>query len=397
MLLLVWLPLISGDIVSGTKPQNSFICGCPADNAAGGGKPTRTLTLDPSTGLYTLHLGDSSTLPSAPYRLFHDGQWLNSTKGEGLELQSPAISRSGNDQHGEWSAIELHWHLAAVRVAAALHVAPPRTWVTSFRCYNHSGMVVFTQTFPNGLGNAKSPSLSETDSEERSIDRPSTAFPSFGMPRTALGMVTFQGQNAAPTTQVGTWPDATRGGYDGGPFAVFTKDLQEGIVVLSPLTHFMSVLHAKLFEDDALSFGLGGLLNNVPTGFSVDFVASVGYPHNPSQSPESGNQFAGLMARAWMKWGDVLLQQYNQQRTRPDASPWISQLGYSTTGVFHYNPCDCQGNKNTSYCVDDNNPLMPSCHTYEDTLLQVHDYAQSVGIPYRWWCVNSGPNIFIPI
>lgn len=53
------------------------------------------------------------------------------------------------------------------------------------------------------------------------------------------------------------------------------------------------------------------------------------------------------------------------------------------------NPCDCKGNTNRSYCTDGNNPLMPDCHTYEDTLLQVHAYAKAAGIPYRWWLVSA--------
>ena len=32
---------------------------------------------------------------------------------------------------------------------------------------------------------------------------------------------------------------------------------------------------------------------------------------------------------------------------------------------------------------------MPSCHTYEDTLLQVQDDAERVGLPYRWWLIDS--------
>jgi hypothetical protein len=34
---------------------------------------------------------------------------------------------------------------------------------------------------------------------------------------------------------------------------------------------------------------------------------------------------------------------------------------------------------------------MPNCHTYEDTLLQVHAYAEAAGIPYRWWLVSTAP------
>jgi hypothetical protein len=369
-------------LASGGAGSSSFVCSRPAA-AAGATPPTPTLALDTGTGAYTLHLaGAGSSLPSAPYRVLHGGRWLNSTAGEGLELHS-RTARSGSDQHGEWSAVDLRWHLAAAqRAGRAAAASPESVWVTTFRCYNRSGMVVFTQRFPDGLTDTAA-------AGERSINRPSTAFPAFGMPGTTLGMVTFQGQNAAPTTQVGTWPDASRGGYDGGPVAVFTKDLRQGIALLSPLTQFMSVLHAKLFADDALSFGIGGLLRSVPAGFSVDFVVSFSYP--AAAAAEEEDRFAGLMARAWMGWGDVLLRHYNQQRTRPDASPWISQLGYSTTGVFHYNPCDCKGNANRSYCApeDSTNPLMPGCHTYEDSLLQMHAYAKSAGIPYRWWLIDS--------
>jgi hypothetical protein len=32
---------------------------------------------------------------------------------------------------------------------------------------------------------------------------------------------------------------------------------------------------------------------------------------------------------------------------------------------------------------------MPNCHTYEDTILQVHAYAEAANIPYRWWLIDS--------
>ena len=66
-----------------------------------------------------------------------------------------------------------------------------------------------------------------------------------------------------------------------------------------------------------------------------------------------------------------------------------SKLSTLALACLADNPCDCKGNTNRSYCADDNNPLMPNCHTYEDTLLQVHAYAEAAGIPYRWWLIDS--------
>ena len=78
----------------------------------------------------------------------------------------------------------------------------------------------------------------------------------------------------------------------------FQHDLTQGIALLSPLTQFLDTLHAKLFDDDALSFGIGGMITDVPAGFSIDFVASFSYPSAPSQEEEGGDRYAGLMARA---------------------------------------------------------------------------------------------------
>lgn len=331
----------------------SFTCRHPT------GPPT--LTLDASTGNYAIHfrgvvgaeaeiLGGSPTvtLPSAPYRVLHGGSWLNSTAGGGLVLQPPAETRSGHDQHGAWSAVILRWKVMGQQQqqhVRAVSPSSPPTWVTRFRCYNHTGTVVFTQSFPDGLHDTAG-----STQKGRSVNRPSTAFPAFGatvvsfqgshdaLQQQTLGIVTFEGQNAAPTTKVGTWPDTSRGGYDGGPIAVFPQlDLAQGVALLSPLTQFLDTLHAKLFSDDALSFGIGGMITDVPADFSVDFVASFSYPPVPSGA-EGSDRYAGLMAQAWMTWGDFLLEHYQQQRSRPDASPWISQLGYSTTGVFHCKP-----------------------------------------------------------
>ena len=298
-----------------------FACNHPQTGLA-------TLILSPANGSYTVFIGATAghrvALPSAPYRILHGGRWHNSSAGgkQGLTLLA-ATARTGTDPQGPFDAVDLHWSTqpSAATTAGA-------SWVTTFRCYNGSGTVVFAQSFPDGL--------SDQPGGLRDFNVPSTAFPAFGasVPTDSLNVVTFSGQNAAETTQVGMWP--AKGGYEGGPVAFFMPgDLEQGVCVISPLSQFMATLMGHIGSDSA--FGLGGLVHSVPAGFTVDFVLSCSVP--PAASAPAADLFAGLMTHAWMEWGDTLLREYSQQRTAPDASPWISQLGYSTTGVFHCESC----------------------------------------------------------
>ena len=142
-------------------------------------------------------------------------------------------------------------------------------------------------------------------------------------------------------------------------------------------------MHNIPSDNTTLAFGVGGLMAVLPPGFTLDFVAVV------HQRDASATRYSGAAAGAFMRWGDFLLEEYGQVRTPPAANAWISQLGYSTTGTFHYNPCDCPGNRNRSVCPAANNPRMPGCKTYQDTLLQVQSYGERSGIPYRWWLIDS--------
>ena len=156
---------------------------------------------------------------------------------------------------------------------------------------------------------------------------------------------------------------------------------------MSPLHSFMVTEHQAV--NDELRFGLQGLVHSVPPGFATEVVLSAFAPHASDRTTSDRLAHAGTVAAAFMRWGDTLLAANGGVRAAPDVSPWVSQLGYSTTGVFHYNPCDCPDNTNRSACPLANNPLMPGCSTYEDTLVQVKQYADSAGLPYRWWLIDS--------
>ena len=160
-------------------------------------------------------------------------------------------------------------------------------------------------------------------------------------------MITFKDGNAGHTLHAGVFPatylgahreQSVRGGLGGftsGPvaFGLDVGDLASGpLLVLSPLNAFMAALHNIGSANRTLSWGVGGLMAKLPRGYSSDFVAVI---HGHRGSGSNSERYSGAAASAFMAWGDFLLREYGQVRTRPDANAWISQLGYSTTGTFH--------------------------------------------------------------
>ena len=356
---------------------------------------------------------------SGPYVLLLGGRWLSSADGSLV----PAATTSGalgngSDAHGRFTSLTLGWRPAAAAfvggvgtttaAAAPDDTAAAALWLTSFRCYEEtpgSGRtaVVFSQHFPAGLHDAPG--------GPRDFQRPSSRFPSFRAASLAgRPMITFKDGNAGHTLHAGLFPGTYLGkhrqqtvhgglgGFTSGPllFGIDSKTLASGgCFVISPLNTFLAALHNIDGANDTLtlSFGVGGLMSKLPQGYTSEFVAVVHQPLDDSLAqPALGllaDRYSGSAARAFVSWGNFLLEEYGQERTRPDANAWISHLGYSTTGTFHYNPCDCPSNLNRSYCPGGNNSRMPGCHTYEDTLLHVQAYAKEAGIPYRWWLIDS--------
>lgn len=108
-----------------------------------------------------------------------------------------------------------------------------------------------------------------------------------------------------------------------------------------------------------LSYGLAGLIEKVPPGFSIETIMVLGTGPNA----------------AIRKWGRLLTSRYNKS-VDEDADFTTTHLGYDTDNgaYYYYNP--------------------EAGKTYAQTLLDVHAYAKKVGIPYRhvqldsWWYIK---------
>ena len=124
-----------------------------------------------------------------------------------------------------------------------------------------------------------------------------------------------------------------------------------------------------------LTYGLMGGVASVPKGFELEYVLVAG------EGPNA----------AVRRWGGLLTSRYN--KTNPRNNDYTTtHLGYDTDNgaYYYYNP--------------------ETGKTYDQTLLDVHAYAERVGIPYKhvqldsWWYIKGagggtkswtpGPNTF---
>jgi len=145
-----------------------------------------------------------------------------------------------------------------------------------------------------------------------------------------------------------------------GP-VMFYNDKFETVIV-SPADHFMvSMITQK--GKDRFQIGLEGDLKSIPAGFKHPIIF----------------YFGKGIRNSFVNWGDILLQWYGQKRDDLYADVGLSYLGYWTdNGAYYY--------YNTEKGMN-----------YEETLLAVKADADRLGVPFKyfqvdsWWYFKSGP------
>jgi hypothetical protein len=120
-------------------------------------------------------------------------------------------------------------------------------------------------------------------------------------------------------------------------------------------------------------------------------VAEDGVPTDAvtANSITGGGGGGGGYTEALMHWGDAMLALGNsgKQRSRSDAAPMLSHLGYSTTAFYFYDP------------IGSNDGSVANV-SYADTIVAVDHYAQAAGIPVHHyqldsWCVPPPTPLFL--
>ena len=309
-------------IAAATTPSESktIVCGFQDDaDPAGLNANAREIHVDDQYGNYTIYLNPRARLDqltSDTYRILHNNVWYDSA-GKGtfkLKLKEVVVTQPDSSM----KKISIYWTWGNTDA---------NVWVTSFKCDqvpSQGKNLMFEQFFPNGLSHAP---LRDNEKSIRNIDMPSTVFPSFVAPR-GIRVATFFGQNAAMSTHYGKWPDAYMGGYLGGPVALFSNNDNgnkgvDSVVILSAFSHPMLGTHNLIDPDKpVLGFGMGGLIQEIPEKFSIEFILSEPTEFSKLDINAGADQSAGKIARAFLQWGNKLIENsYGKfERTLPDAN-----------------------------------------------------------------------------
>ena len=234
-----------------------------------------------------------------------------STSDGSLKLVKPAEKVTGSDPKlGSYEGYQMTW--------AAGDSTP---FVTEIQVFSSSNIVVFEQSFPEGLKG-----VGQADLESTLL----SGFPTFSTASAAgdaatppLGYLTFSGRfleaSRAGQWTGGSYPD----GRSAGPLALFDAEMRSAVVV-GPLNNFMAASFGSdgtMCAGKTMCMGLMGSLSELPPGFKHSTIMMVG----------SGQQPTPGVAGAVKEWGNLMLGYYGKDPAKARAAdPSLHVLGFST-------------------------------------------------------------------
>ncbi|CAG5115344.1 unnamed protein product, partial [Candidula unifasciata] len=203
-----------------------------------------------------------------------------------------------------------------------------------------------------------------TNTSAQDLDRVISTFPSFRLSPVPLraGYLSFAGDLVGYSRMaIGRFlTDINfRTGMQGGPVVIF--DNTSNAVVISPLSQFMAA-SSYIQRGQQIGWGIMGMVNDVPRGYSVDFIVYY--------SNQGINQ-------AMQGWGDYLTRLYQKSTTPRDNDLTVQYLGYYTNnGAYYY--YNTEQGKN-----------------YESTITDLADYIDNISVPFKylefdsWWYLKG--------
>jgi hypothetical protein len=226
------------------------------------------------------------------------------------------------------------------------------TVVTTYKVYNDIPAVMFEQYFPNGATGTNS---------SGGFDDLATSFPRIYAKAGKvpdLGYVTFKAFWDL-YCQGGPGFDAELGTgmYGNVPLMLYNRDTLRNVII-APANNFKVAFQSRT-KDLAGDLGCGvhGVVASLPAHYTHQTLIMAGEGIN----------------NGFERWGDLLLRRYGKQRydTTNTNDIFRSKLGYNTnTGGFYW--------YNTE-------PGM----NYEETILSVKKYHVSIGVPVRYYELDS--------
>ncbi|XP_070576651.1 uncharacterized protein [Ptychodera flava] len=285
-------------------------------------------------GRHAVLINNTVWLNSAKTFFFIDGTRYSSDGS--LNLTSTS-SGDGRDVLGKFQYVAMVWKPYTKTGQKEIK--------TVVKTYSDLPLIVYEQNFPDTL-------------EGTNIGFPDgvcTAFPAFKVEgqKGDRGYMSYGGLFLRDT-KLGMFADGTTEinfGLYGGPLAIFDKTLNT--MVISPFAEFM--VGSVQLLDGVLNYGLIGSIDHIPASFR--FRTAVYYGKGINE--------------AILGFGDALMTKYGKQKHLMKSDFTVNYLGYWTdNGAYYY--YNTEPDKN-----------------YEDTLIDVKNYADSLSIPYRYMQIDS--------
>ena len=365
-----------------------------------------------SDGSFSVKMGGTPWLASAAPRLFSGGQWANLT----LLGSAPALSLSG----GFGAGTAWRW--------SASGAAGPAVWETAIRKSSGGAAdaVLFSQTFlaeqsSRGFEGAPCPNITRGNTapgcsappKQGSRVSPSefslSEFPSVRVAASgpALGAFCGAGMSDGPRLSAfnspgydpssGTNVPGNWGGEAGGPTALFDDSAERKTLIISPAgDDILSTIWWGMAGSGEMAVGPGAGAPTVPANHTVHtiMVAGRGMRQTFVDYGDAMMAFSGVKSRSML-------------RAAMKSEITLSNLGYSTTGCYQYNPCDCgcgcgndhgcpagQGTKQSrcscQQCAPSDNATIKGCKSMGDTFLLADKYIrEELGLNYSHILMDS--------
>lgn len=280
-----------------------------------------TLSVDPDTGRYSISVSTSvdhrapadTWLVSAPTTLHSDDGWVqlsaqNTSRTEGMDSKLGHFTRLAILVAGDGGRVQME---------------------TSFRVYHRpvdaGAVVVAEQRF---ITSAKGMKLGGS----RAHDLAASAFPNWQVGAGLLGhrLQFIAGCDGVPSrSPVGTvFPHGYTSSFIGKglPLALLDTGATDSssALVLSPVGKFVSstlALHNMSDGSQTLAAGIVGSVDHVPADYVVTTLITM-------------SRVGGGFSESMLHWGDAMLALGGGKiRTKHNAAPMVSHLGYSTTAL----------------------------------------------------------------
>jgi hypothetical protein len=297
----------------------ALLCSCAGAVAISSGALAVSM-VDAERGSFTVSVDDEIWFTSAPIEFSANNQTFSTADG-GLKLSAKS-NGTGTDGAGAYSFLRSDWK--ASTPGGAVKFATVIKGYTTGR-----SNIVFQSIWPDGAQYTQGSSfpglVQETDQLLGHLEYTGS---SCGFMVSAKGNLGISGGKGKGLIAI--VPHATSGD---GPSAS---------LALGPVTEHFANQGQNL--DGGLGYGLSSTFTFTPPGYTLETVlvaTSKKHPSPGDNQPERTSIPTGGANAALAEYGDYVLARHDKTRAGPNITNEVAHIGYSTTGFYFYNFCDC--------------------------------------------------------